>query len=144
MQTAEIVARDRELSVVPIEALLEVDVGEWEGKDWGTIQRENPAAYKEFMQDPASNSYAGGESLIDVHRRAAPALRELLTSHLGRRVAVVAHNVVNRVFMCECLGFALSEARRIHQDNCGVNIVRFREGKSKAITVNATFHLGKY
>jgi hypothetical protein len=31
--------------------------------------------------------------------------------------------------------------RSVPQDNCGVNLIRYRKGKVKAVTINAVFHL---
>jgi broad specificity phosphatase PhoE len=140
-QTAAIVAAPHGLEPQPVEALTECDVGRWEGLDWGSIRAEEPENYHRFMKDPAAFGYPGGESLGDVHRRAAPALERLMQVHAGRSLLVVAHNVVNRTYLAVLLGLTPGQARRVSLDNCGISVV-VREGdKTTVNTLNAAFHL---
>src|SRR5260370_42515436 len=62
MQTAAIVAAPHGLSPIPLEALSECDVGQWEGLDWQTIRHRDPEAYERYMSDPGQFGYPGGES----------------------------------------------------------------------------------
>jgi len=140
-ETARIIAEPHGLIPQPIAALVEVDVGRWEGRSWDEIERTEPEAYRQFVADPASHGYAGGENLNQVRTRVVPALRNLMQSMTGSLILVVGHNVVNRVLLADLLHVPLARARTIDQDNCGVNIVRCSAGQLKALTVNATFHL---
>ena len=93
------------------------------------------------VTDPATNGYAGGENLEQVRQRALPALEELMQRHLGQLILVVCHNVVNRVVLATLLDVPLANARGIDQDNCGVNVIRLRDGQLKVMTTNSAFHL---
>src|SRR5829696_2270029 len=73
-ETAAIIAAPHGMSPVPVEALTEGDVGDWEGLDWQTIRGLDAEGYQRFMANPAAFGYPGGESFADVHRRAAAAL----------------------------------------------------------------------
>lgn len=141
METAECIAAAHRHPVVPVDALAECDVGRWEGLDWDTVMRDYAEAYAAFMADPATVGYLGGESYADVLSRAAPAMHELLERHEGETIAVVAHNVVNRVLLADLLGLDLKRARDLSQANCCVNVIRRRDGKAQVVTLNATFHL---
>ena len=140
-QTAAIVAAPHGLDPQPVEALTECDVGRWEGLDWGAIRAEEPDNYQRFMKDPAAFGYPGGESLGDVHRRAAPVLERLMQAHAGRSLLVVAHNVVNRTFLAVLLGLTPGQARRVSLDNCGISVVVRDGDKTTVNTLNAAFHL---
>lgn len=140
-QTAEAIASPHGLSVEIVEDIIEVDVGEWEGMNWDDIRRADPTAYEAFMTDAGSHGYLGGECLREVMDRAAPALDALLRDNVGRRVVVVAHNVVNRGYLTQLLGMPLARYRSVPQDNCGLNVLRCRQGTIKAVTVNSVFHL---
>lgn len=140
-QTASIIAAPHGLEPVAVAPLHEVDVGRWEGRSWVDIEREEPEAYRDFITDPAQHGYAGGENLGQVRDRVMPAAEQLLADHLGQIILVVGHNVVNRVLLATLLQVPLSRARGVDQDNCGVNVVRYRHGHMKVLTVNAAFHL---
>jgi len=140
-QTAEAIAEPHGLSVQRVDELIEVDVGQWEGRAWDEIERTDPQAYRAFMTDPAAHSYLGGESIQSVRDRVVPAFQTLLADNLGRLVAVAAHNVVNRAYLADLMGISMSRYRTIPQDNCGVNLLRYRNGRVKLVAVNGVFHL---
>lgn len=141
VETAQAVAEFHRQQVATVEPLLEVDVGQWEGLDWDTIMSRHPEAYRAFMDNPAENPYLGGESYSDVHRRAQPAIQDLLERHMGQTLAVVAHNVVNRVVLAGLLGLDIAKAKGVRQENGCINVIRYRPGETTAITINAVFHL---
>ncbi len=78
---------------------------------------------------------------MQVADRVVPAIIDTMQTHLGETIAIVGHNVVNRVFLAHALQLPLSNARGIAQDNCGINTLRFRDGRVKAISINSSFHL---
>jgi broad specificity phosphatase PhoE len=140
-ETAAIVAGPHGLSPVIIDALTECDVGSWEGLDWGTIRAQDPAAYRDYMADPASFAYPGGESFADVFRRASVALDRILVSHAGQTVMAVTHHVVSRTYLAAMLGLPLKQARSVALDNCGISVVIRMGDITNVATVNAAFHL---
>ncbi len=141
IETASIIAQPHALVPTPIEPLHEVDVGRWDGCSWVDIQRDEPEAYDHFVTDPATYGYAGGENLTQVQTRVIPAVQQLLQEQVGQVILVVGHNVVNRVLLATLIEVPLAKARSIDQDNCGVNIIRYRAGQTKVLTTNAAFHL---
>lgn len=144
VETADYLARDRSFTPQRVDALIEVNVGRWEGRDWNEIATSEPDAYRRFMQDPAAHGYSGGESLAEVAQRVLPAMSSLLDSHRGEAIIVVAHNVVNRVFLAELMHLPTSQARSIAQANCGINVIRRRDNSDSVVTLNSVMHLGKY
>lgn len=141
METATLIGQPHGLQPLPCPPLHEVDVGHWEGRSWPEIERAEPDAYRQFQQDPATFGYAGGENLDQVRQRAMPAALEILQRHLGSVVLVAGHNVVNRVLLASWLHVPLAKARGIEQNNCGVNVIRYRDGRAHVLTLNAAFHL---
>lgn len=140
-QTAGIIADPHGLAVQLVSAIEEVDVGRWEGRSWKEISRTEPEPYRKFIADSATHGYLGGENMNQVLERCAPALNALMQQHLGAEIAVSAHNVVNRVYLASLLGIPISRARELNQDNCGVNVIRFRSDEVKVLSLNSTFHL---
>jgi broad specificity phosphatase PhoE len=140
-ETARSIAERHRLNVIQIAEITECHVGRWEGKDWDTIAREDPEAYRLFHEDPATQPYLGGESYTDVLCRSLPAFERLLQEHLGETIVVVAHNIVNRAFAAHLLGLDLRKAKSLSQDNCCVNVIQHAAGKSSLVTMNSVFHL---
>jgi broad specificity phosphatase PhoE len=140
-QTAAIVAAPHGVKPVPLDALVECDVGRWEGLDWQTIRTRDPEAYERFMANPARHGYAGGESFADVQARVCRAVDELLVRHEGHALLVVGHHVVNRTYLAGLLGLDASQARQVTLDNCGISVVIREDGETSVSTLNAAFHL---
>ncbi|MCA9101380.1 MAG: histidine phosphatase family protein [Planctomycetales bacterium] len=143
-QTAAEVAAPHGLDVTTVDELVECNVGSWEGRFWAEIEESEPEAYRAFIDDPENNPYAGGESLGEVCERVMPAIESLVACHTGEIVAVVAHNVVNRVLLARLIGLPIAKARTIDQQNCGINVLRFRDGKLSMRSANAAFHLDEW
>jgi len=140
-ETAVAIAQPHGLEVNTVENIHEVDVGDWEGQDWHTIMDSDAAAYAAFMENPWLNPYPGGECYLDVLRRAKPTLLKLAESNVGRRIIVVAHQVVNRALLADFMSVTPERARGIRQKNTGINVIRWRPDEIEVVTVNACFHL---
>ena len=141
IETARSIAEPHDVEIETIDELVECHVGCWEGMDWDSIMREFPDEYSAFMENPAENPYLDGESYGDVLDRTQPAIQQILERHPGESIAIVAHNVVNRVYLSRLLGLELHKAKDIRQSNCGVNVIRYRDGVTELMTLNADFHL---
>lgn len=142
-QTAEAIAKPHGLNAQIVDDLIEVDVGAWEGRSWEEIRKTDAEAYRAFMNDASVNPYLGGENLQTVLARAGPALEKLMQENLGRSIAVVAHNVVNRAYLAQLIGMPVARYRSIPQDNCGVTLLRYRKARAKVVTINGVFHLSE-
>ncbi len=141
-QTAAPLAAALGLSVNEVPELTECDVGQWEGRTWEDVAAGDGDAYRRFREDPAVHPYRGGENLAQVLDRVAPAMRELIGRHPGQSLAVVAHNIVNRVWLAELLDVPLSRCRDVLvQHNGGVSVIEARPARAKVLVLNASFHL---
>ena len=141
METAGLIAEKHGLPVEAVDALREVNVGTWQGSNWTEIERDFPALFRAFREDPGKNGYPGGETLQGLLDRVTPALESLMDRHAGEEFVVTAHSVVNRVYVGALLGIPFARGYFLPQANCCVNIVRWRDGKAKLVTFNAIGHL---
>jgi broad specificity phosphatase PhoE len=140
-QTAEIIASPHGLSIQTVDDLIEVDVGVWEGCSCEEIEQAHPEAYRLFMADASQHPYLGGEDFSAVQARAVPALERLMAAHLGRTIVAVSHNGVHRACLAHFLRMPLGSYRSIPQHNCGINLIEFRGGQARLVTLNAVSHL---
>jgi broad specificity phosphatase PhoE len=141
LRTAEIIAEPHGLEPVTVEALIECDVGDWEGQSWEEIRAADPESYARYHANPAVNGYAGGENFQQVSDRAGRAIEEILGRHAGRTVVVVSHHIVNRIYLAGVLGLGPARARAVSLDNCGISIVHRDGARTAVATINAAFHL---
>jgi len=131
-QTAEAVGRVLEIPPAAIEVepgLLEIDYGAWDGLTAGEAHERDPELRAAWESDPFETSCPGGESGADVARRAFAVLEPLqrwLEADRARCAIAVAHNHVNRVWLCSLFGWPMREYReRVVQDPAGYSIVGF-------------------
>ena len=141
VQTGTPIARTHALTCRAVPELIEVNVGSWQDRHWSEIEKSEPEAYQNFIRDPETHPYAGGESFGDVAYRVIPIFQQLVESHPGETIVVIGHNVVNRVFLAHVAHIPLSKSREIRQANCGINLIRYHKKKLQLVTMNAMFHL---
>ena len=142
-QTALAIAGPHGLPIRLLDDLIEVNVGAWEGRTWEQIAETDPKAYQRFTTDASIHAYMGGENLTMVLQRVLPAMERLMAENLGRLVVVVAHNVVNRVYLAHLLGIPLAQYRSVVQDNGAISVIEYRQGEAKPLTINDVGHLQK-
>ncbi|MGQ0609221.1 MAG: histidine phosphatase family protein [Chloroflexota bacterium] len=112
--------------------LIELDYGAWDGLTAEESRRRDPDLRAAWEADPYGTRCPGGESGEGVARRAFAVLRpveEWLAADRSRCAIVVAHNHVNRLWLCALLGWPMREYReRLVQDPAGYSLVTFGGG----------------
>jgi broad specificity phosphatase PhoE len=97
--TAEAVGARIGLSVTLDARLREANRGDWEGRLFIDVEREEPEAYAAWMRAGAEFRFPGGESLLDQQQRVAAALQDIHAA--GELPAlVVCHGGSIRVMLC--------------------------------------------
>jgi broad specificity phosphatase PhoE len=140
-ETADAIAQPHQITASVLDNISECDVGRWEGRDWDSIMQDDAEAYSRFIDDPGIHGYPDGESYQDVLDRVGTPIDNLLAAHRGQTVALVAHNIVNRVYLARLMGWPISRAREIRQDNTGINVIRGRDDEITLMSFNVRFHL---
>ncbi len=98
-ETAEIVGEMIGLVPALDARLREANRGEWEGRRFIDIEREDPAGYAAWRHAGAGFRFPGGESLLDQQQRVTAALDDI---HDGGELPalVVCHGGSIRVMLC--------------------------------------------
>lgn len=139
---AEAIAAAHRLEAEPVEALIEMDVGELEGLEW-SVARER---YGEFLRgwrgpESARLRMPGGESLADVLERSRPVFDGLLASDAEVASVVVSHNFVVKALLTYALGLPIEEWRRIDVGLASISAVRAGDGHPVVERLNERAHL---
>lgn len=112
--------------------LIEIDYGAWDGLTAEESRRRDPGLRAAWEADPYRTRCPDGESGEDVAKRASAALgpvEEWLEADRARCAIVVAHNHVNRVWLCALMGWPMREYReRLAQDPGAYSLVTFGGG----------------
>ena len=88
-RTAELVGAELGLDPVVLDALIESDRGDWEGRLVADLARENPELHAGFLAGDPSFRFPGGESLAEQRLRTRAALATVATGPLP--AVVIAH-----------------------------------------------------
>ena len=75
--------------------LAELGYGEWEGFTWAEIEAVRPNALAQWRADPQGFMPPGGESHVELRRRSAAVLAEVVASQT--RTVIVSHGVSGAV-----------------------------------------------
>lgn len=92
--------------------LREQAMGDWQGRTWEEITREDPTRVTAYWDDYAKTRPPGGESLADLAERARAWWENVQGEVRGGTVVVVTHVGVIRTLLCSFLGIPTSEALR--------------------------------
>jgi broad specificity phosphatase PhoE len=140
-ETAQKIAQFHNLEVQPLQGILDMSFGNWEGHSHQEIQKIDRETYRRWREEPHYVRLPGGESLDDVRLRAMAALEEVIRNHPGRTLILVSHRVVNKVLICGILGLDNSHFWQITQDTTAINLIQHRDGKYILSLMNETCHL---
>jgi broad specificity phosphatase PhoE len=136
LATAGPLAAAHGLEPLVVDALREVDFGELEGRTYAEAEELAPRVYADWMRDPTSVRFPGGEGYAEVAQRSAAAVRELRRRHRGETVAVVGHGGPLRAILAECLGLPAADAFRLEQRPCAVNVVDWHGDEPRVRVLN--------
>ena len=141
MMTAQPIARKLGLEVQPLEGLIDISSGDWQGLSTQEALESDGKLYDQWIQTPHLARFPQGEGLQDVRDRIEGVIDMVLTTHAGETVVLVSHVVVCRVFVCTVLGMDNSRFWQIGQDVNAINTIGLREGELLLNSLNDTCHL---
>ena len=125
-ETAEIIAVQHGLQAKALEALREIDVGDWQGLTLDEVRTR----YPEQLDDAWHSGWPNGESHAELDARVLPTLLDLGRRHHNEHVLGVTHAGPLRTALAAAAGFSREESRaRIGPlGNCSVHRFEIRRG----------------
>jgi broad specificity phosphatase PhoE len=128
-------------SIQTHEGLLDVDYGRFSGLTHSEAAETYPELYRLWRAAPGQVRFPDGESLGHLRDRLLSLLDQLAVHHQGQTVALVGHQIVNKVAVCSLLGLDLDHIWRIRQDTCGFDLFKHAGGDWHVLRLNDTCHL---
>jgi len=101
----------------------EIDMGDWERRTVSGLHDEAPQLVERLFADPDSFKFPEGESFADFTARVRSALDQVLMSHVGEEIALIAHGGVCRTIIGTALGMPMKNWLRIAQDYGCMNVI---------------------
>ena len=141
METSENIAKFQNIPVTPLEAIIDISYGEWEGVQLAEVQKKYPDLYDQWLKTPHTITFPGGESLEGVRARVMDAIDHLIEKHQNENIALVAHRVPNKVICCSLIGIDNSNFWRIQQDTASTNCFVYTGGQWIVSYLNDTSYL---
>jgi probable phosphoglycerate mutase len=140
-ETAEAIATPKGLTVIPDQAFIDLDYGEWQGLALKEVEEKYPDLYRLWRERPQEVAFPGGESLARVRARAWEGLGRVVGENSEKAILIVSHRVITKVLICAALELDNSHFWQIKQDTAAVNCFEYT-GKTFIVSlINDTCHM---
>ena len=106
-ETAEPLAARLNITPRALDKLHEIDCGDWTGKTFPELDRERE--WQLWVTQRTQARPPGGESIIEVQRRAVDAIAQLRAEHEGETVVLVSHGDVIKAALAHFLRISLDD-----------------------------------
>ena len=106
-QTARTIVAGRDLGVETVEALTEIDFGDWTGKRFDEL--EGDPVWGRWNEQRGQASVPGGETMLAAQARAMAHVRSTARMYDGGTLLMVSHCDIIRAVLCEVLGLMLGQ-----------------------------------
>jgi probable phosphoglycerate mutase len=127
-QTAQYLANELGLPVMPEPALRERSFGDFQGKTFAEIEALLPLQAQSWRKRDPQFAPAGGESLLELTSRVVEAAARLAAQHPGELIALVAHGGVMDVLYRAAARLDIQAARTWTLGNAAINRLLWTPG----------------
>jgi probable phosphomutase (TIGR03848 family) len=134
-ETAQIIAKARNMAVRIERGLLEIDIGRFQGlllKE--AAQRPE---WKAIQQHPSGFRFEGGESFTEMQARVTGAIGRMVARHAGRIVVAVSHADPVKAAVAHALGTPLDLFQRIVIGTASITAIAYSPSGAAVLTVNS-------
>ena len=135
LETAELLAKNLNLQVVPIPGLLETNCGEWQGQSVKKLRRQK--IWKSVQLHPSLFHFPGGESIAECQHRMVQVLESLRQQYSEHDVvACFSHADPIKQVVAYYLGLSLDNFQRLSVDTASISALFISDNGSRLIMLN--------
>jgi len=120
-ESAEIITANHDICPVIDDAFIDMDYGEWTGKEDSFVAKNWPDEHSAWTTKPHTVKPPNGTTLEEVFNNSFGAMEKLAKKHDGETIAIFAHRVVNKLLVIGALSLGLERFPFIIQGNCCIN-----------------------
>lgn len=125
--TAEAIARNFNLAIIPDDNLREIDCGNMEGFSIGEIGHRLQQLVRGGDEQELLFTKCGGESLEELQKRAWKAIQGISENYTDGSVVVVSHYFTIAIILCTVLGLPVTQVGRFRLGETSVSAIMFDE-----------------
>jgi probable phosphoglycerate mutase len=133
-ETAEPIASRLNLRPQVCEALNEIDVGEWSGREFAALHDDPRWAIWNNARGHARAP--GGETMQEVRARIVGHMEEIRARHDGKAVVLVSHADVIKAALLHCLRMPLDGYRLFDVSPASISALAIGDWGAKVVTMN--------
>jgi len=134
--TAKAIVAKNSGDIITSDAFIERRFGEWDGLYFDEVEKNYPAGYRAWKEDPLNFAPKGGETIADLLDRVRGGVNQALKAHRGGTVVIVAHVGPIRVMMAEALKMPLIGYRQLRIDYASSSAVDFGDRQNNIVYLN--------
>ena len=136
VNTLDIILGDCPVPRLRIDAIKEIDMGEWDGKTFSEIKNSCPEIYEQRGRELDIFAPPAGESFIDLQQRVLPVFAEIIKDNHSKSILIVAHAGVIRVILATLFGLSIKEVFNWTIPYAGIFNLCYNQEKDKWICKN--------
>lgn len=139
--TAEIIAKGRDIPIQFEPDLMDTQIGNWAGQVIEEVSKNDPA-WKEYVRNP-SVAPEGVETFPQVQQRVIAAVERWRKENIGPFPVFVAHADVIKLLVAHYSGLDASKAGTFHIDNASVSLIELEnEQPPQVVAIGWSPHPG--
>lgn len=125
----------------PVDALLEIDMGDWTGRALDAFGAD--PAWRDWNERRATARIPGGETMAEAQARIVGHLAATAAAHPNAVIAVVTHSDMIRAAVAHVLGLSLDHLLRFDIDPASVTGVAWGDWGAKLLWLNGNLDSGE-
>jgi len=141
IETAQPIAKFFHLEIVPVQGLIDISYGNWEGLTFSEVKKQYSDQYEKWEKKPDLIRFPHGETLDEAKERSFRAFKDIIKENPGKSILIIPHRVINKVLLCALLGLSNSHFWEIKQDTGCINLIEYLNNRFILSLVNDTCHL---
>ncbi|MDA1048914.1 MAG: histidine phosphatase family protein [Planctomycetota bacterium] len=128
-QTAELLAKSRDMKAKTLKGLNNLNHGLWHGKRVEEVKQQQPKVYRQWQEHPETVCPPEGEPLSDAKQRVDTALAKLIKKHKDGVVALIVPEPLTSVILSQLNDSALGDLWRAECRGGGWEAFQFEPGR---------------
>jgi broad specificity phosphatase PhoE len=136
VQTAEPLAKARNLTIAESDNFLEIDFGQWTNCTFQEL--ENQPQFRNFNSFRSHTRIPGGELMLEAQARIVGGLQRLSTQYVGQTVAIVSHSDMLKAAVAYYAGIPLDLFQRLEISPASVSVLEIFEETARILVLNDT------
>ncbi|MGN6270150.1 MAG: histidine phosphatase family protein [Sphingomonas sp.] len=134
MQTARAIAEPYGLEAEPVEALNEIDFGEWTGARFADLAGD--PRWRAWNERRADGCCPGGERAAEAQRRVIDHLSATAAAGPPGAIAMVTHCDIIRAAVAHALGLTLDHVHRFEVAPASITEIVIADGQARLVQLN--------